>query len=111
MATDIGSLLSLDSMTGEQATRFAVYAKASELVTKLQSSPPLEATADELLDFVSGSAWRLSVLDMAIEITGRRGTVKDCIDHAQRIANWVQPPVNIPVVREPAKKKASAKKF
>ncbi len=113
MATDFGSLLSLDSLTGEQATRIAVYKMAIRLSSALTEAPLITDVADKIFEFVGGSAWRLEALDIAIQRTGRRSNVENCIKTAQDIADWVQPPVNIPVARaveRPVKKKATARR-
>ncbi len=112
MASEFESLLSLDTMSGEQATRLAVYKRAVSLCHVLSSSPSPEETAELFLEFVGKSAWRLEALELAISKTGRRSSVDNCIVAAQTIADWVQPPANIPVARPaPVKKKAAVRKL
>ncbi len=99
---DFESILSLDSMSGEQATRLAVYKTAEALVSRCAA--PLDAgeVAEAMLGFIEGSNWRLEVVRMAVERTGRRtGSVERCLEIASGIADWVSPPRNIPVARAP----------
>ncbi len=114
MADDFKSLLSLDSMTGEQSVRLAVYKRAEQFSMKVQDRPDIAETAQAFLDFVGGSAWRLETIDVVVSAASRRSTVAAVLANAQRIADWVQPPKNIPVRRDvspsPVKKKATTRK-
>jgi len=92
---DRGSILALDSFSGEESIRVAAYDRALTLKALARRAPSVASIASSILEFVQGEGWRMNAIDVAVRHANRHTGIEDLIAKAKEITDWAAPPVEV----------------